>query len=150
MALNPATRAAFAFIEGGIMAFQMKVFVNGNHTVTETNPESIFGGFMINVTFCETVYPAPEDDEDDYCPEGESETRFDTVTFRELVRLMREYSTPSCSHGIGATYEWLNADPEQDYRTGEWIEKSLHFARINPARRAKYWRLAMKAAGVIK
>jgi hypothetical protein len=40
MKLNPATRAAYAFIEG-TMSFQLKVFVNGKHTVTETNPESI-------------------------------------------------------------------------------------------------------------
>jgi hypothetical protein len=105
---------------------------------------------MIDVTFCETVYPAPEDDEDDYCPEGESETRSDTVTFRELVRLMRQYCTPSCSPARGEVYEWMMAEPEQDYRTGEHIDRSLHFARINPARRAKYWRLAMKAAGVIQ
>jgi hypothetical protein len=105
---------------------------------------------MINVTFCEIVYPAPEDDEDDYCPEGESTTRSDTVTFRELVRLMRQYCTPSCSPARGEVYEWMMTEIEQDYRTGEWIDRSMHFARINPARRAKYWRLAMKAAGVIQ
>lgn len=105
---------------------------------------------MINVTFCEIVYPAPEDDEDDYCPEGESTTRSDTVTFRELVRLMEEYRYPSCSPARGEVYEWMSCEPEPDYWTGEQVDKSLHFDRINPGRRAKYWRLAMKAAGVIQ
>jgi len=105
---------------------------------------------MINVTFCEIVYPAPEDDEDDYCPEGESTTRSDTVSFRELVRLMSEYSTPSCSPARGEVYEWMMTEPEQDYRTGEWIDRSMHFDRINPGRRAKYWRLAMQAAGILR
>ena len=105
---------------------------------------------MINVTFCEIVYPAPEDDEDDYCPEGESTTRSDTVTFRELVRLMEDYRYPSCSPARGEVYEWMMTEIEQDYRTGEWIDRSMHFARINPARRAKYWRLAMQAAGILR
>jgi hypothetical protein len=47
-------------------------------------------------------------------------------------------------------YEWMMTEIEQDYRTGEWIDRSMHFARINPARRAKYWRLAMKAAGILR
>jgi hypothetical protein len=47
-------------------------------------------------------------------------------------------------------YEWLNCEPEPDYWTGEQVDKSLHFDHINPGRRAKYWKLAMKAAGVIK
>jgi hypothetical protein len=104
---------------------------------------------MIKVIFCTTTYPPPDDD-DYYNPEGEAETRSDFVNFRELVELMRDYCYPSCSPPRGETFEWMNAEPEQDYRTGEHIDRSLHFARDNPSRRVKYWRLAMKAAGVIK
>jgi len=98
----------------------------------------------------ETTYSAPEGDED-YCSEGESmETMHEPVTFRELVDLMREHAHPSCSPASGAPFEWLSTEPEQDYRTGEWTERTLHFSRANPPHAARYWRLAMKAAGLIR
>jgi hypothetical protein len=102
---------------------------------------------MIRVTRIETTYPAPIDG-DDYCPEPESVwANDDDVTFRELVRLMREHLHPSCSPARGDTREWLTTEAEQDWRTGEYTEHSLHYSRENPPRAAKYWRAAMRAAG---
>ena len=103
---------------------------------------------MITLNFCETTYPPLDDDE--YFDEGETDFRFGEYTFGELVRLMREYNQPSCSPPSGAVYEWLNAEPETDYRTGEHIERSMHYSRDNPPRMEKYWRKAMIFAGVIK
>ena len=104
---------------------------------------------MIAIALIETVYPAPEDDGEDYCPDGESTSDDQTVGFRDLVRLMRDYPMPSCSPASGEPFEWLQAESQQDYQTGEFTECSLHYSRDNPARKAKYWRKAMLAAGII-
>lgn len=39
---------------------------------------------------------------------------------------------------------------EQDYRTGDYIERSMHYHHENHPRYAKYWRIAMRAARLIK
>ena len=105
---------------------------------------------MLTVNFVETVYPAPDDDDDDYCPDGEGSVNTVVMGFRELVRAMRDYSFVSCRPAIGATYEWLHSELEQDYRTGEYTERSMHYSHDNPEHCAKYWRLAMKAAGLLR
>ena len=105
---------------------------------------------MIRITRIETTYPAPADDEEDYCPDGESTSTDDTVSFRELVDLMRDYPLPSCSHARGETFEWLSSESQQDPYSGEWTEQSIHYSRENPPRAAKYWRAAMRAAGIVR
>ena len=100
---------------------------------------------MITITRIETVYPAPEDD--DYCPEGESTSQDETVSFRELVDLMRDHPMPSSSHLQGTQWEWLSSEAYQDPYSGEYTEHSIHFSRENPPRNLKYWRAAMIAAG---
>ncbi len=105
---------------------------------------------MIKITRIETIYPAPADDEDDYCCDGESSSTDDEVSFRELVDLMREHSMPSCSPAHGDTFEWLSAESYQDPYSGEWTEHSLHYSRDNSPRMAKYWRAAMRAAGIAR
>ena len=102
---------------------------------------------MIRITRIETVYPAPSDDDSDYCPDGESDSRDEEVSFRELVDLMREHLHPSSSHLRGAPFEWLSTEPYQDPYSGECTEQSLHYGRDNPPRMLKYWRAAMRAAG---
>lgn len=101
---------------------------------------------MLKITRIETIYPAP-DDEGDYCPEGASDTREETVSFRQLVDLMREHVHPSASHLRGTEWEWFSTDAHQDPYTGEYTEQSLHYARDNAPRMLKYWRAAMRAAG---
>jgi hypothetical protein len=105
---------------------------------------------MITVTFVEFVYPAPELDEEDYCPEGDGTSFSEAVGFRDLVRLMRDYPMSSCHPARGEPFEWLQAESQQDYQTGEFTECSLHYSRDNPARKVKYWRKAMFAAGIIQ
>lgn len=106
---------------------------------------------MIRVIQLETTYPAPEDDDSDYCPDGETvETMEELFTFRELVALMQEHPHPSCSPAAGSTREWLSSDSEQDYRTGEWTVRTLHYSRENEFRNEKYWQAAMKAAGIVR
>lgn len=102
---------------------------------------------MIKITRIETIYPAPDDDEHDYCPDGESTSTDEAVSFRELVDLMREHSMPSCSHLEGSQWEWFSTEPYQDPYSGEYTECSLHYSRDNPSRMLKYWRAAMLAAG---
>ena len=105
---------------------------------------------MIRITRIETTYPAPDDDEEDYCPDGESTSTDDTVSFRELVDLMHEHSISSCSPARGDTCEWLSVESYQDPYSGEWTEQSIHYSRENSPRAAKYWRAAMRAAGIAR
>lgn len=105
---------------------------------------------MIRITLIETVYPAPADDEEDYCPDGEASLREEEVSFRELVDLLRDYSQPSSVRCPGP-FDWASRpDSEQDYRTGEWTEYSLHYAHNNVPRTLKYWRKAWCVAGLCR
>lgn len=74
----------------------------------------------------------------------------ESVTFRELVSLMRDYPNPSCYPPRGESYEWLSSHPETDYRDASETTESLHYCRENPPRRLKYWRKAMRAARIIR
>ena len=69
------------------------------------------------------------------------------VTFRELVDMIgREgFFRPSCSPATGSTFEWLETEPETDYRTGEQTTFALHFSHNNKPAAAKYWRAAFNA-----
>lgn len=69
------------------------------------------------------------------------------LSFSELVSEMRNYSEVSSSPPIGSISEWMCNNVHHNYSTGEDTEYSLHYSRNNPARKAKYWKLAMKAAG---
>lgn len=102
---------------------------------------------MIRITRIETVYPAPADDEEDYCPDGESSSTDDAVSFRELVDLLREHLHPSHTHSRGDGNEWFSTEAHQCPYSGEYTEQSLHYSRENPPRMLKYWRAAIRAAG---
>ena len=105
---------------------------------------------MIKISFVEEIYSALSLAEDD-CPDPIIDVRHVELTFREVVDAMRhEYREPSCSHPTGTVHEWLNAEPEQDFRTGDHINRSMHYAHDNPPHNARYWRLAMRAAGIAK
>ncbi len=112
---------------------------------------------MLTINLVTETYEYPETDSDIDIPDDPTSSegcgsvcvRAESVSFRELISLMREYSEPSCSPASGAAFEWLSRS-ETDYRTGDYIVDSLHYARENPARNLKYWRAAMRAAGFIK
>jgi hypothetical protein len=68
------------------------------------------------------------------------------VTFRELVDMIgREgFFRPSCSPATGSAFEWLETEPDIDYRTGEQTIFALHFSGKNKPAAAKYWRAAFQ------
>ena len=104
---------------------------------------------MIKITRIIERNPAP--DEHDDCPDYQIDDQItEQISFRDLVEEMRRFIYPSVSHPSGSIYEWLMTEPEPDYRTGDVIHESIHFDHDNPPRAAKYWRKAMKAAGLIK
>lgn len=107
---------------------------------------SFLGVEMIKVTRIETVYPAP-DDEGDYCPDGESSSTDEEVSFRELIELLQDHIHPSCSPLRGDAFEWFSTEAYQCPYSGEYTEHSLHFSRENPPRMLKYWKAAIRAAG---
>lgn len=110
---------------------------------------------MLPILFVETVYPAPADDETDYCPDGESDTDTLPMGFRELVQAIRHggYVHPSSSHRTARDVterDWLNAETEQDYQTGDYTERSIHLDASATPHQVRYWRLAWRAAGIVK
>lgn len=105
---------------------------------------------MIRVTIIETTYPAPEDDETDYCPDGETETVFDdAVGFRELVTMLRGFCHPSESPCRDPSrHTWVSSEAETDYRTGDSVIRSIHLSHESPDSTVKYWKAAFRAAGI--
>lgn len=104
---------------------------------------------MIKITRYTERQPVPDDRNDCHDYILNDEWTYD-VGFRELVRLMRDFAYPSTSHPSGSIYEWLMSEPSSDFRTGDEIQESLHFAHQNHPRAEKYWAKAMKASGFIK
>jgi hypothetical protein len=88
---------------------------------------------------------------------GEADTvgviaEHEPMTFRELVKALR-YGESSCYRARGETFEWVTQDQGEThayFERGEQESRSYHFSRNNPPRKARYWRLAFKAAGLIK
>lgn len=110
---------------------------------------------MLPVLFVTTVYPAPDDD-DDYCPEpAESDADTMPMGFRELVRAIQHggYVHPSSGHRTArdvTAWDWLSAESEQDMWTGDYTERSVHLDASATPRQLRYWRLAWRAAGIVK
>lgn len=107
---------------------------------------SFLGAEMIRITRIETVYPAP-DYEEDYYPDGESTSTDEEVSFRQLIGLLQEHIRPSCIPLHGSSFEWFSTEAYQCPYSGEYTENSLHFSRENPPRMLKYWKAAIRAAG---
>jgi hypothetical protein len=92
----------------------------------------------------------PESAEDGEAADSGFLSENESVTFRELVHLMNDYCVPSNSRPSGSVNDWLSTHPSQDYRDCSETTESLHYSRENPPRRLKYWRKAMRAAGIIR
>jgi hypothetical protein len=92
----------------------------------------------------------PESAEDGEAADSGFLSENESVSFRELVSIMRDYCVPSCSRPSGSPRDWLSTHPSQDYRDCSETTESLHFSRQNSPRMAKYWRKAMVFAGIIE
>jgi len=92
----------------------------------------------------------PESAEDGESAESGFLAESESVTFRELVSLMRAHPVASCYPPSGEAFEWLSSYPETDYRDASERTEALHYGHKNPSRNAKYWRKAMRAAGIIR
>jgi len=105
---------------------------------------------MIKVNLYTTRYPAPKNDDDDYCPDGEcvnEENR--EVSFRELCDLAELHSECSSAPSQGDTHDWL-IGREENYINGGFEEHTMHFSRDNNPRHAKYWQKALCTTGFAK
>jgi hypothetical protein len=102
---------------------------------------------LIDRTFQETT---PESLEySNFSRQGHIETNR-SVTFRELIKLMKEHYHPSCSPNDGNTNIYYSTDHfVKDYRTGTDRTEAMHFSQWNAPNAAKYWKLAARAAGLI-
>lgn len=110
---------------------------------------------MLPILFVTTVYPPPGDDEIDYCPDGESDADTLPMGFHELVQAIRHggYVHPSTGHRAARDVterDWLSTEFEQDMHTGEYTERSIHLDASATPHQVRYWRLAWKAAGIVK
>lgn len=73
-----------------------------------------------------------------------TDERTDAMTFRELVDELNYYPNPSQSHMANAnTYAWASSS-YTDMHTGNLTECSIHYARENNPRMAKYWVKALR------
>lgn len=75
------------------------------------------------------------------------------LEFRELVHMMTRgcFYFPSCYPAAGSVYEWYSTGSDIiDYETGTYREESIHYHPDNPPHKAKYWKLAAQAAGLVK
>ena len=72
----------------------------------------------------------------------------ESVTFRELVELMRAHPVASSYPCDGSRWDWLSSYPEESYRDCSNRTESLHYDKDNPRSKDKYWRKAMVAAGI--
>ena len=103
---------------------------------------------LISRTYAETTPESAEDG--DFSDTGfvYEDTEF---TFRELVRELRDCQHLSESHPGDCATVWACTGFETvNYYTGTEREESIHFSRSNSPRMLKYWRKALKAAGLIK
>lgn len=99
---------------------------------------------LINRTFAEATPESSENGEfsnTGFISEGEQ------VTFRELVKLMKEHIHPSQSPHDGNIHVWFSTSSyTSDYSKGISREESIHFHHENTANAGKYWKLASKIA----
>ena len=102
---------------------------------------------LVSCTFSIVTHESAEDGE-----AAESGFEWESVayTFRELVRLMRDYPNASRWPACGDVGEWYACEPEPDYRTGDEETRAIHYSRDNAPRSAKYWRKAAIVAGIVK
>lgn len=93
----------------------------------------------------------PESAEVGECSDAGMSAANAEYTFRELVDLLRQHPQCSCSPTRGATFEWFSTGYcTDDYTTGKEREETVHFSRDNAPHAARYWRLAVKAAGLMR
>lgn len=73
------------------------------------------------------------------------------MTFRELVRELRDMSEASNGRPTGDIGEWYSTGYSvTDYSNLTERNESVHYSHNNPARNAKYWRWAARAAGLVR
>ena len=75
-------------------------------------------------------------------------------TFRELVQYIKRegFLNPSCyplNDATDVTQVWLEDGGDEDYSTGAVTHRTLHFDYYKQPHKAKYWRWALKASGVM-
>jgi hypothetical protein len=108
---------------------------------------------MIKVTLIETVYPAP-DGEGDYCPDPiRTDSWQEDLNFRDLICRLESFNWLSSTRRRADEVEfgdWACAEANQDWRNGEWTERSIHLHRDNAPGALKYWRAALRAALIVK
>lgn len=74
------------------------------------------------------------------------------LTLRELIRAMQGGES-SCYPARGDVFEWVSipqGGTRAYFEDGEEETHTVHFSRDNPPRNARYWRIAMIAAGIVK
>jgi hypothetical protein len=104
---------------------------------------------LCNITF-EIVTPESAADGD--VSESGFISEREPFGFRELVEWMRG-GEPSSWPASGSRHEWVSQSQGETrafFERGEDETRSIHYARENPPRMARYWRLAMRAAGLTR
>jgi hypothetical protein len=103
---------------------------------------------IISRTFVEVTPDSAEDGE--FSDHGFIDERVE-VTFPELVDLMTEHHHPSCSPNDGGTDVSYSTEMyTSDFGDGTNRQESIHYHKDNTPNIAKYWKMAARAAGLVK
>lgn len=93
-----------------------------------------------------TRYPAPEDGDEDYCPDGEvEEDREEEWSEDSLVREIR-WLHPSQCPVTDPLRVWFVSDSQQDFRTGEYDETAYLLSENATEEQKAVWCNAVKRA----
>jgi len=104
--------------------------------------------FLVNMHT--VLYAAPENDEEDYAPEAEPVDSQKNVEmdYDGLIDTLRDYTELS-QEPLTTPHAWASRR-EQDYRTGDTIENSIHINSINDkAPNLEQLKAIYSAAGLI-
>jgi hypothetical protein len=106
---------------------------------------------MILITRCFEVV-TPESGECGETAESGFVAQDEPYGFRELVEAL-EGGEPSSWPCRGSTRDWVTQDEGETrefFETGTRRSESIHFSRKNKPHAARYWRMALIAAGHMK
>lgn len=99
------------------------------------------------ITIHKTYFEVTPESAEDGSDSDSGSIGVETVTFRELVAILREHPASSQYPIGGGADNWFSTHPYvSDYGTMTERTESVHFDRSNRPAAAKYWAKAVRAA----
>lgn len=106
---------------------------------------------MILVNRCYSITTEESAEDGEYAEAGFL-SQNEPMTFRELIDALR-YGSPSAWPASGSVREWITHDQGETrayFEAGEREERTIHYSTDNAPRKARYWKMAMQCAGLLR